>query len=88
MKMTPGSWKIYKVECQNRAGGLRFAYVVADMLEFGCEWPLVIHDNKTGAKFSFITNEVMEDWMTGNYSGHAKYLEFPESTTQSAGSGK
>lgn len=77
MQMRPGSWKIWKVTSPQK-DGLRWAYITADMLEFGKDWPLVIEDKKTGAKFSFICNEVMEDWMVGNYSGHAKYLEFPQ----------
>ena len=86
--MTPGSWKIYKVVSPTHNGGLRTAFVTADMLEIGREWPIRIRDGKTGSEFTFICNEVMEDWMVGNYSGHAKYLEIRESTTQSADSVK
>lgn len=76
MNMQSGSWRIYKTETQNRAGGLKHAYVVADMLEISSQWPLIIYD-KDGTKYSYISNEAMEDWMVGNFSGHAKYLEFP-----------
>lgn len=87
MKMETGSWKIWKVTSPQK-DGLRWAHITADMLQHGREWPLVIEDAKTGARFSFISNEAMEDWMIGNYSGHAKYLEIRESTGQTTNQDK
>jgi hypothetical protein len=76
-KMRGGDYIIYSV------GSNGEMHVVADMLAHGMEWPTVIHDPKTGKDFSFRCNEVMEDWMVGRYSGHAKYIEIPQETTQS-----
>jgi len=75
MKMTDGSWRIYAVAFNERTDGLSHAYVTADMLEVGREWPSVIVDGKGGKSFQFVCNELMQDWMIGNYSGHAKYVE-------------
>ena len=75
MMMTPGSWKIYKVAFWERDDKLHQAYVTADMLEIGRDWPTTIQDGKSGSTFKFASNEVMEDWMIGNYSGHARYVE-------------
>jgi hypothetical protein len=75
MKMTPGSWKIYMIDARERKDGLKQAYVVADMLESGREWPLTIHDPKNNVEYKFECNEVMQDWMVGNCGGHAKYVE-------------
>lgn len=46
-------------------------YVVADMLAYGLCWPTTIKHK--GVTYKFAHNEVMQDWMVGNYSGHAKY---------------
>jgi len=75
MKMTDGSWRIYRVAFFERDDGLHQAYVVANMLEFGREWPTFIHDPKDDVTYKFECNELMQDWMIGNYSGHAKYVE-------------
>lgn len=79
MMMDHGNWKIYKVAYWEREDGLFQAYVVADMLQIGRNWPPIILDGKLGKSYKFECNEVMEDWMVGNYSGHAKYVEIPAS---------
>jgi hypothetical protein len=38
------------------------------------KWPAEIHYFKTDQTFRFVSNEPMEDWMVGNYSGFAKYI--------------
>lgn len=38
------------------------------------KWPAKIHDDKTNQTFRFASNEPMENWMVGNYSGFAKYI--------------
>ena len=48
-------------------------YVVADILTMGWNWPLKL--TYRGKEYKFLRNEVMEDWMVGNYGGHAKYIE-------------
>jgi hypothetical protein len=39
------------------------------------EWPTNLF--YIGKVFKFECNEVMKDWMVGEYSGHAKYVEIP-----------
>lgn len=45
--------------------------VVATFGATGLEWPAVLTEG--GKEYQFSHNEVMEDWMVGNYSGHAAY---------------
>lgn len=74
-KMNEGSYRIYSIMFFEREDGLCQAYVVADMSEFGRVWPIVIHDDKHEISFRYESNEVMEPWMAGKYSGYAKYVE-------------
>jgi hypothetical protein len=50
-------------------------YVMAHFSGMSMTWPPLITDGKGGKTFKFVCNEVMEDFMVGNYSGHAKYVE-------------
>jgi hypothetical protein len=69
MKMHPTDIWIY----ENKGSEV---FVVASILSFGMEWPRNL--NYVGKVFQFQTNEVMEDWMIGEYGGHAKYIEITE----------
>jgi hypothetical protein len=39
------------------------------------DWPEIIHDGKHGKSFKFQSNEVMEDFMVGKFSGYASFVE-------------
>lgn len=68
MKMHPTDVWVY----ENDGRELR---VVANMMCFSMDWPdRLFYIGKT---FKFQCNEVMKDWMIGEYSGHAKYVEIP-----------
>ncbi len=49
-------------------------FVVARMSAIGDRWPDTIINPDSGLTYNFKSNEIMEDWMIGNYSGHAKYI--------------
>jgi hypothetical protein len=68
MKMSASDYRVYTIDTE---GGT--LYAVADMLAMGYTWPPVIVED--GISYHFDSNEVMEPWMTGEYSGHAKYVE-------------
>lgn len=72
--MGPGDYKIYSI-------GAGHLGVVAGILTNGWVWPAEItHREKT---YKFATNEVMEDWMIGEWGGHAKYVELPNNGNSS-----
>lgn len=49
-------------------------FIVADFSAQGKDWaPLVFRPN--GKIYRFVCNEPMEDWMTPDFAGHAKYTE-------------
>ena len=48
--------------------------VVSYFSGIALEWPPLIQYKKTDETYKFVSNEVIEDWMIGNYSGHAKYI--------------
>lgn len=74
MKMGPGDYQIYGVD----AG---YLWVVASILTMGWDWPLqIIHRGKT---YKFSNNEAMDDWMIGEWGGHAKYVEVPNNGNSS-----
>lgn len=50
-------------------------HVVAGFGGMSLEWPDTIYDDKSEKTFKFECNEIMEPWMAGKYSGHAKYVE-------------
>lgn len=47
--------------------------VVATFGATAQEWPPTLTEG--GKQYQFSHNELMEDWMIGNYSGHAVYLK-------------
>ena len=49
--------------------------VVATFAGMGRDWPDTLVDKTTGTIYIFQSNEPMQDWMIGNYSGHAKYIK-------------
>jgi len=56
-----------------RRGETPYILVVAEMSAMGMHWPPIIHyEDKI---YQFCSNEAMQDWMIGEYSGHAKYVE-------------
>lgn len=57
-------------------------HVLAGFGGMSLEWPLIIHDEKSGKDFKFVCNETMEPWMANKYSGHAKYIEIDKSLTK------
>ena len=66
MKIAPGEWKVVRI-----APGAIF--IVADINTVGLDWPLtILHGNKF---YRFKSDELMQDWMIGVWSGHAKYVE-------------
>lgn len=65
MKMTEQDYKVYGV------GDNGDVYVVANFAGISKEWPTTLTVDELDYKF--VSNEAMEDWMLGNYSGHAKY---------------
>jgi len=74
MKMGPGDYQIYGV-------GSGHLWVVAGILTMGWDCPLqIIHRGKT---YKFSNNEPMEDWMIGDWGGHAKYVEVPNNGNSS-----
>ena len=68
MMMRAGDYRIYATEGTTM-------YVVADMLAMGMEWPPTLVSKPDNKIYRFKCNELMEDWMIGNYSGHALYEE-------------
>lgn len=66
MKMHPAEVYIYEVSGPE-------AFAVSSMLTYSQEWPAILH--YIGKSFKFQSNEVMKDWMIGEYGGHAKYVE-------------
>ncbi len=48
-------------------------FLVAHMLAYSMDWPPQISYH--GKDYKFNSNEFMEDWMVGYYSGHARYVE-------------
>jgi hypothetical protein len=68
MKMSENDYTIRSVSSN---GELK---AMAHFSGMSMKWPTEIYDNKTGKTFRFASNEPMEDWMVGNYSGFAKYI--------------
>jgi hypothetical protein len=70
MKMTSDEYRvIYISDTELR--------VAADMLAYSKDWPPSI--TREGRTYQFSTNEPMERWMAGEYSGHAKYIAIDKS---------
>lgn len=75
MMMRPRDYRVYTQEEEKVGTSI---YVVADILTMGWDWPpIIIYEGK---EYKFLRNEVMEDWMVGNWGGHAKYLEIMPSS--------
>lgn len=68
--MRPGDYRVY-AQAEEQVG--TSIYVVADILTMGWDWPETI--SYKGKDYRFKSNEVMEDWMIGNWGGHAKFVE-------------
>jgi hypothetical protein len=64
MKMRPDDYHVYSI-----SDGVMM--VVAHFSGMALEWPSAIENVQS--RYKFQSNEAMEDWMIGNYSGHAKY---------------
>ena len=68
MKMRKDDYTIFDL---NKTGDM---IVLAFYSGMCMKWPDTIHDEKTDETYKFASNEVLEDWMVGNYSGCAKYI--------------
>ncbi len=68
--MDDEDFQIYKVSLENDKEK-ESIYAVARFSGMGLDWPRVV--KHCGKYYKFASNEVMEDWMIGNYSGHAKF---------------
>ena len=66
MKMTKYDYQICCVDRDN-------LFLAANLLAHGLEWPAVVVYES--ASYEFVSNEVMKEWMVGNFSGHAKYVK-------------
>lgn len=75
MMMRPRDYRVYTQEEEQVGTSI---YVVADILTMGWDWPPTI--TYEGKEYKFFRNEAMEDWMIGNWGGHAKYLEIMPSS--------
>lgn len=67
MKMSKDDYRIQSVSSDGTM------IVLAYFSGMGLEWPATVHNDKTDQTFTFVSNEFMEQWMVGNYSGVAKY---------------
>lgn len=71
-KMTEDDYVIYSVRFTEPKETMQ---VLANFSGMALEWPPFITDGKGGKTYKFVCNEVMEDFMVGRFSGHAKYEE-------------
>ena len=69
MKMQPGDYQIY-------GKGSDHIWVVSGLLTYSMEWPDRITNR--GRVYKFASSEPMEEWMVGDWGGHAKYIEVKE----------
>lgn len=66
MKMSPQDYHVY-IE-QDDGKEIR---AVSHFSGMTSAWPSTIHH--CGKTYNFVTQEVMQDWMVGNFSGTARY---------------
>jgi hypothetical protein len=65
MKMLPTDYRVYWTNGPD-------LFLISYFSGMTDEWPPIVrHDNRD---YKFASQEFMETWMVGQYSGHAKYV--------------
>ena len=75
MKMSAGDYRLQSVRSPDKEGQPYTAKVVAGYGTNGYEWPSEVYCPKYEKTFTFVRNEVMDEFTAKHYGGSALYVE-------------